>query len=71
MLWLRSLTNTSASVFSSDVRDGVDVIIGAIGHAGQNPENLFRLWGSRELAHDVLARKRPLALEMIQAVSDA
>ena len=51
-------------------RDGVDAIAGAIEHAGQDKEDLVRLWGSRDAYYEVMNRKRPLTLEMIRAVSD-
>lgn len=57
--------------FGGDVRGGIEVIMGAIDYAGQNPHDLDELWGSREVAYNVLSGKLPLTIERMRAVSDA
>jgi HTH-type transcriptional regulator/antitoxin HigA len=49
--------------------DPVDVLHHAIDELGHTQSELARILGSRSRASEVLARRRPLTLEMIQKIS--
>jgi HTH-type transcriptional regulator/antitoxin HigA len=47
----------------------VDVLNYAINELGHTPSELAKILGSRSRASEVLARRRPLTLEMIQKIN--
>ena len=49
--------------------DPVDVLLYAIDELGHSQAELAVIFGSRSRASEVLARRRPLTLEMIQKIS--
>jgi HTH-type transcriptional regulator/antitoxin HigA len=51
--------------------DPIAVLRHAIDDLGRTQANLADILGSRSYASEVLARKRPLSLEMIRRISDA
>jgi HTH-type transcriptional regulator/antitoxin HigA len=51
--------------------DPVDVLHYAISELGHTQAELAELLGSRSRASEILARRRPLTVEMIHSISDA
>jgi HTH-type transcriptional regulator/antitoxin HigA len=51
------------------VRDPVDVLHFAIDELGHTQAELAKILGSRSRASEILARRRPLTLDMIQKIN--
>lgn len=57
--------------FPIDVSDPIDILEYAFSDMGRSQKELGDLLGSRSRASEIMARKRPLTLDMIRKISDA